>query len=183
VVRISVTATLVCLVACAVFLGLSASESVAQRFELATKVGPDLVVQEIIIREEGTEEFHSARVQVKVRNRGGADAGRSVTALIYSNNVAGGATVLTETTPAIPRGAIHDAEFVIEGIAGNLSGMLLGVADAPVAASPTGQVTEGARLMMMSATQKRTDLNNTFGVIFSTQGRALPLRFQNPLFQ
>ncbi len=146
-----------------------------------SKKGPDLVIQEIIIREEGTAEFHNARVDVRIRNTGGANAGASMTALVYSNNATGGAMVFTEETPAIANGAHHDVEFLIEGIAGNLRGMLLAVADAPTAAEPVGQVAEGNLLVMMTATSKRIDLNNTFGVIFTTAGRTLPLRFQNPL--
>ncbi len=151
--------------------------------EPMSTMGPDLVVQEIIIREEGSAEFHSARVDVRVRNIGGANAGETVTVLVYSNNATSGAIVLTEDTPAIAKGAYHDVEFVIEGIAGKLSGMLLAVADAPIGPAPTGQVTEGKLMVLTAAGTKRTDLNNTFGVIFSTSGRTLPMRFQNPLVQ
>lgn len=35
--------------------------------------------------------------------------------------------------------------------------------------------------MIMPSTAERIDFNNTFGVIFTTRGRTLPLRFQNPL--
>ncbi|MEA3399778.1 MAG: CARDB domain-containing protein [Armatimonadota bacterium] len=150
---------------------------------MAVKRGPDLVVQEIIIREEGTEEFHNVRVSVRVRNVGGANAGRSMTALIYSDNATAGATVFTEPTPGIRAGGHHEVEFLIEGIAGRFSGMLLAVADAPVGASPTGQVTEGAPSLTMAVLTTRTDSNNTFGVICSTEGRTPPIRYQNPAYK
>jgi len=179
--KMRAVAVMVCMMACVALLGLATPEATAQGPQLMSKAGPDLVIQQIVIREEGTAEFHSARVDVRVRNIGGATAGASVTALVYSNDATGGAIVLTQETPAIDRGTYRDVEFVLEGIAGHLSGMLLAVADAPVAGSTTGQVTEGLRLVLMAPGTQRTDLNNTFGVIFSTQGRALPLRFQNPL--
>lgn len=179
--RITVATTLVGVIACLLLVGVATPEAAAQNIQVMSKKGPDLVIQEIIIREEGTAEFHNARVSVRVRNIGGADAGATVTALVYSNNAAAGAMVLTQATPAVAKGAVHEVEFTIEGIAGNLSGMLLAVADAPTAADPVGQVAEGNLLVMMTPTSKRIDLNNTFGAIFTTAGRTLPLRFQNPL--
>ena len=148
--------------------------------ELASKIGPDLVIQEIIVREEGHAEFHDARISVRVRNIGGGASGECVTALLYSDDVAHAPILLSATTPGMPAGAHHEVDFLLEGIAGNLSGMLLAVADAPIATARVGQVDEGHRLILMTATAKRIDLNNTFGVIFTTAGRTLPLRFKNP---
>ena len=145
-----------------------------------SKIGPDLVIQEIIIREEGHAEFHDARVSVRVRNIGGGAAGESMTALVYSDDVTHAPILLSATTPGMPAGAHHEVDFLLEGIAGNLSGMLLAVADAPIATARVGQVAEGHRLILMTATAERIDLNNTFGVIFTTAGRTLPLRFKNP---
>ncbi|MGC9319359.1 MAG: CARDB domain-containing protein [Armatimonadota bacterium] len=181
--RMSVAAVGLCAVVCLAFLSLAPPDASAAPPTLAVKRGPDLVVQEIIIREEGTEEFHDVRVSVRVRNVGGANAGRSMTALIYSDNAPVGATVTTEPTPGIRAGGQHEVEFVIEGIAGRFSGMLLAVADAPVEASPTGQVTEGAPSLTMAVVTPRTDSNNTFGVICSTQGKTPPIRYQNPAYK
>lgn len=178
--RMSVVPLLGCVMVTLVLVGSATSEVAAQGPQLMSKKGPDLVIQEMIIREEGTAEFHSARIDVKVRNAGGAKAGESVTALVYSHDATSGAMVLTRPTPEIATGGIHEVEFVIEGIAGNLSGMLIAVADAPIASDPVGQVSEGSLLVLMTATAKRIDSNNTFGVIFTTAGRSLPLRFQNP---
>ncbi|MGI5820382.1 MAG: hypothetical protein ACOX9R_20020 [Armatimonadota bacterium] len=145
------------------------------------RMGSDLVIQEIVIRSEGTEEFHSVRIGVRVRNQGGANAAPTTTALIFTRDVAEAPLVLTRPTRALAGGAFQEVEFVIEGIGGHFAGMLVAVADAPVAGHHIGQVREGATIQMTRVITPPVDINNTFGVIFTTQGRTLPLRFQNPL--
>ncbi|MBD3293781.1 MAG: hypothetical protein GF393_12730 [Armatimonadia bacterium] len=179
--RVTVTKVLATVIACLLLVGFAASESAAQGLQFMSKKGPDLVIQEIIIREEAGGEFHDVRIDVRVRNIGGAQAGESVTALVYSYNANDSASIFAEATPPIAVGAHRDVEFVITGIAGNFAGLIIAAADAPVAAATTGQVTEGSRMLLAPMNTKRIDLNNTFGVIFSTQGREMPLRFQNPL--
>ncbi len=168
-------------VTCAALVALVASSSVAAPVDHMVRQGADLVVQEIIVRSEGTAEFHEVRIGVRVRNRGGTNAGPTMTALVYSSDVGGGAMVLAQSTPAIAGGAHHDVEFLIEGIGGSFAGMLLAVADAPVAGHNYGQVREGSVILTSRVLAPAFDINNTFGVIFTTAGRRLPIRFQNPL--
>lgn len=137
--KMSVGMALVTVFACLLLVGSAASEATAQNIQLMSKKGPDLVIQEIIIREEGTAEFHTARVSVKVRNIGGAVAGETITALVYSHDMTTGAGVQTQATPSIAVGAVEELDFVFEGIAGSFSGVLLAVADAPIASAPVGQ--------------------------------------------
>ncbi len=179
-----------CAVLCLVSVGLMAPGANAAPAPrggpmIAALQGPDLVIQEIIVREQSAAEFSQVRLSVRVRNRGNGAAGPSEVALIYSQNVLGApnaALVLTKTTEAIAAGEHEELDFVIDGIAGSAGfrGMLVAVADAPVAAHPSGQVREGKPLMVVAGAGGPTDFNNGFVVIFDTAGRTLPLRFKNP---
>jgi len=148
--------------------------------------GPDLVIQEIIIREQSSGEFSTVRVSVRVRNKGDATAGASEVMLLYTHNIMGThypAVVQHATVGLIPAGGYQEVDFMLEGIAGPLRGMLVAAADVPVAGSPTGQVREGRRLLTTTSVGTTTDLNNGFAVIFDCTGRTLPVRFKNPAVQ
>lgn len=181
--KTSVGCIALCVLTSLACLCLSAPDAAAKPATRASLAGADLVVQEIIIREEGAGEFHDVRINVRVRNRGGARADSTITALIFSPDITGETQVLTSRTPALDGGAYHDADFTIEGIAGSFSGVLLAVADAPITAAPHGQVTEGRQVVSIRTARPAIpiDINNTFGVVFTTAGHTLPLRLRNPL--
>ncbi len=180
-----ITAVSLCAVVCLAFLGIATPHADAAPVLMQLR-GPDLIIQEIILREQTSGEFTQVRISVRVRNRSNGAAGPSELALIYSQNVLSGPNpvlVLTKTTGTIAAGAYEELDFVIEAIVGAFRGMLVAVADAPVAGSPSGQVREGRPLMAVSGAGGPTDTNNGFAVIFDTTGRTLPVRWKNPAAQ
>ena len=180
VMKMTVSATLVGIVTGILLVGLATPDATAAPRRQLANQGADLVIQTITIRSQGTEEFHSVRVSVRVRNQGGAPAGRSMTALIYSADVSAAPVVLRQATPGLAGGAFHDLQFEIEGIAGDFAGMLIAVADAPIGDDEYGQVREGTPNPALRVILPPIDGNNVYGAIFTTAGRSLPLRFENP---
>ncbi len=145
--------------------------------------GPDLVIQEIIVREQTSGEFSQVRVDVRVRNKGGAVAAASEVMLLYTQNVMATPSpgmIQHAPTGVIAAGAYEDVEFVIAGIAGSFKGMLVAVADVPVPTAASGQVKEGKLLALSGPGGPIEGNNNGFAAIFNLTGRTLPVRLRNP---
>jgi len=152
---------------------------VYQRGAVIGLQGPDLVIQEMIIRGLSGGEFPVVRVSVRVRNKGSAAAAPSEVLFLYTQDILSSVPlqVKHQKTGTIPAGGYEEIEFTYTG---PLHGLLLAFVDAPVVGSPSGQVNEGPPVFAAAQGNLRIDPNNAFGATFTASLSNLPLRLQNP---
>ncbi len=147
--------------------------------------GPDLVIREIMLT--GVKEGPvgaNLEVQVGVLNVGEGQASGFNLALIYMSNLDMDQPYIKiemqEITPIMAGDGLA-VQFVIPAHPGTPEeGMLIAVADPPVAGNASGAMTEGHYMMLRVLGGGRTDTNNIFGVIFNVKGRAMPVSWLNP---
>jgi len=152
------------------------------------KKGPDLVIREIMVT--GAKEGPvgaNLEVQVGVLNVGEGQAGGFNLALIYMSNLDMDQPYIKiemKQISPIMAGDGLAVQFVIPAHPGTPEeGMLIAIADPPVANGASGTMTEGSRLLMTVMGGGRSDLNNVFGVIFNIKNRQLPVSWLNPATQ
>ena len=146
--------------------------------------GPDLVIREIRLTGVGAGPV-GANLEVGggVENSGRGQAHAFNLALIYMTNLDMDDPYIKiemkEVSPIMAGDALM-VNFVIPAHPGTPEqGMLIAIADPPIAGSPAGATVEG-RLMYVLGGGGRTDTNNIFGVIFDAHGHDLPLSWRNP---
>lgn len=149
---------------------------------------PDLSVEKIMLTGVNYgSPVCTFEVRVVVRNRGTAGAPACNVMLTYCNNSTGPNPVLVVvqrmTHPLNPKGSsVITFQLPLAHTAGQpWRGMLIAVADPPVAGKPTGEISEWPALLTTQGnTPPRAETNNVFGVIFDTGSTVLPIHWDNP---
>ena len=150
---------------------------------MAMKKGPDPVIREIMLTGvKAGPVGANLEVQVGVLNVGEGQAGSFNLALIYMSNLDMDDPYvkieMKEITPIMAGDGLA-VQFVIPAHPGTPEeGMLIAIADPPVAGSPSGAMTEGSYMMLLGG-GGHTDTNNVFGVIFNVKGRDMPVSWLN----
>lgn len=182
-----VLSTLVCLCFAATATAAPAPRGGGQVMQL--KKGPDLVIREIMVTavKQGPVGAN-LEVQVGVLNVGEGQAGGFNLALVYMANLDMDHPYVkierNEISPIMAGDGLA-VSFVIPAHPGTPEqGMLIAIADPPVAGHASGAMTEGRYLMLTAlGGGGRWDTNNVFGVIFNVAGHDMPVSWINPATQ
>lgn len=149
---------------------------------------PDLAVEKIMFTDvDYGDVVCTFEVRVLVRNTGTSGAPACNVMVNYCNNALGSTPMMSWTkrmTHALnPKGSsVITFELILPHTAGTpWKGMLVAIADPPVAGKPTGEIREWPALMAaQGTTPPRSETNNVFGVIFDAGSNVVPIHWDNP---
>jgi len=172
-------------------LALAASTVFPQRGPLTMDIGlfgnPDLAIKKIaVINLLLLDDWVEAEVHVVVRNVGNKSTPPCNVMLNWCGNATAQKpmrTWLERTAEGLDpdENAIVVFEVEVHNYGPAWEGMLIAVADPPLAGKPTGEINEWPLVLQVPGPKPpRAETNNVFGVIFDSGSSITPIRWNNP---